>query len=122
MEYRVLGPLEVLAHGQPLELGGVKQRALLAILLLRANEVVARDVLTEELWGGEPPSGAAHSLDVHISRLRKALEPEAAERTLLTRPGGYVLRIGPDELDLRRFDRLVEEGRASLAAEAPERA
>src|SRR6266480_7156350 len=115
MEYRVLGPLEVLAHGQPLELGGVKQRALLAILLLRANEIVARDVLTDELWGGQPPSGAAHSLDVHVSRLRKALEAGNGERMLLTRRGGYVLRVAPGELDLRRFERLLEEGRASLA-------
>ena len=110
MEYRVLGPLEVLADGHPLKLGGVKQRALLAILLLRANEVVARDVLVDELWGEKPPSDAAHSLDVQVSRLRKALEAGTGERMLLTRRGGYVLRVASDALDLSRFESLLAEG------------
>ena len=73
IEYRILGPLEVSADGRVIEIGGPKQRALLAILLLRANESVSRDVLAHELWGEEPPAGAQGSLDVYVSRLRKAL-------------------------------------------------
>ena len=82
MEFRLLGPLEVLRDGHRLPRGGAKQRALLALLLLHANEVVSRDRLLEELWGDRPPGTAGHSLDVQISRLRKALQPD---ELLLTR-------------------------------------
>src|SRR6266496_2534661 len=87
MEFRLLGPLEVWEDGRPLALGGTKQRALLAILLLRANEVVSRDVLIDELWGERPPASAAHSLEAYVSRLRKTLHADrAGEPILVARP------------------------------------
>jgi DNA-binding SARP family transcriptional activator len=111
MLFRVLGPLAVERDGQPLALGGRKQRALLALLLLHADAVVSRDVLVDELWGGEPPPSALHSLEVYVSRLRKVVR----ER-LQTRPAGYVLQVVPKELDARCFEGLLEEGRAALRA------
>jgi YVTN family beta-propeller protein len=123
MEFRLLGPLEIWEDGRPLSLGGTKQRALLAILLLRANEVVSRDVLIDELWGERPPPSAAHSLEAYVSRLRKTLHADrTGEPILVTRPPGYMLRVGFEELDLHRFERLLEEGRRALATHAPERA
>jgi YVTN family beta-propeller protein len=96
-------------------LGGPKLRALLAILLLRANEVVSRDRLIEGLWGERAPPSASHTLDDYVSRLRKALGSERIE----TRPPGYRLRVGQGELDLDRFETLFDEGRQTLAAGAP---
>src|SRR5947208_15164477 len=105
MEFRLLGPLEVLRDGRALAVGGTKQRALLALLLLHANEVVSRDTLIDELWGERPPGTAAHSLDVQISRLRKALAPD---EILATDRGGYTLQAEPGEIDVHRFERLVD--------------
>jgi DNA-binding SARP family transcriptional activator len=113
LELRILGPFEALADGRPLRLGGAKQRALLAVLLLRAGEVVSSDRLIDELWGAEPPPTAAHTVQVFVSRLRKALEPAAPGR-LLTRPPGYVLQLEPGELDLERFETLLGRGRTEL--------
>src|SRR5512134_2464365 len=107
MEYRVLGPLEVLGSEGPLPLGGTKQRALLAVLVLNANRVVARERLIDELWGGDPPDTAVTSVRVYVSRLRKLL-PEAS---LLTRSPGYILETEPENVDLLRFERLFREGR-----------
>jgi DNA-binding SARP family transcriptional activator len=73
MDFRLLGPLEVFEHDRPLALGGVKQRSLLAILLLHANELVSTDRLVDQLWGAAPPATAAKSIQVYVSRLRKAL-------------------------------------------------
>lgn len=122
MQFRLLGPVEVEDDGRPLVLGSAKQRALLAILLLHANEVVSRDRLIDDLWGEQPPASAPHSLDVYVSRLRKTLQPDGAERMLVTRPGGYLLRLEPEQLDLRRFERLFEDGRRALADGKYERA
>src|SRR6266536_3521954 len=115
MQFRLLGPLEVEQEGRLLVLGSAKQRALLAILSLRANEVVSRDRLIDELWGERPPASALHSLDVYVSRLRKTLQANGGERLLVTRAGGYLLRLEPEQLDLTRFERLLEEGRRALA-------
>ena len=110
MEFRILGPLEAREEGRSLGLGGAKQRALLAILLLHANEVVSSDRLIDDLWGEEPPETAASALRVHIAQLRKAL---GSSGVLLTRSPGYVLQIEPGQLDVDRFAQLVEEaGRA----------
>ena len=117
--YRILGPLEVSADGRVIEIGGPKQQALLAILLLRANEPVPRDALVHDLWGGQPPAGAQGSLDVYVSRLRRALGAVTNGPVVMTRPGAYCLRIADEQLDARRFERLVEEGRSALAANAP---
>src|SRR5206468_4073033 len=107
MEFRILGPLEVIGDGRPVPLAGASQRALLVLLLLHANEVVSTDRLIDELWMGEPPGSGATALQVRVSQLRKALGPEAGR--LETKPPGYVLRIGQGELDLSRLSRLVEE-------------
>jgi DNA-binding SARP family transcriptional activator len=121
MEFRILGPLEVLAGGSEVSLGGPKPRALLAVLLLHPNEVVPADRLIDELWGEDSPERASAALRVNVSRLRKALPQDV----LATRSPGYVVRVEPDELDLHMFERLVEEGRSLLArgkvADASER-
>src|SRR5215469_13519198 len=119
LDYRILGPLEVSADGRVIEIRGPRQRALLAILLLRANEPVSRDVLVHELWGDQPPPGAQGSLDVYVSRLRKVLTAAAGDQVLVTRPGAYCLQVTDEQFDVRRFERLVAEGRRALAAEQP---
>jgi predicted ATPase/DNA-binding SARP family transcriptional activator len=113
MEFRILGPLEVLVEERRLELGGSKQRQLLAILLLHANEVVSVDTLIDGLWGATPPQSAAKGLQVHLSRLRKALE---RDDLLVTRSGGYALQAAVDEIDASRFELLAARGRERLAA------
>jgi DNA-binding SARP family transcriptional activator len=107
IEFRLLGPLEVTLHERPLALGGVKQRSLLAILLLHANQVLSSDRLIDELWGASPPPTAAKSLQVMVSKLRKKL----GDRRLVTHPPGYVLRVEPAALDLARFEQLLGEAR-----------
>ena len=125
MDFRILGPLEVADNGREPVIAPGKQRALLAMLLLHANEVVSSDRLIEELWGEQPPASAAKSLQVHISRLRRALEGErgnGADSVVVTRGGGYLVRVGPGELDLERFEHLLDEGSVALAEGDPERA
>jgi YVTN family beta-propeller protein len=117
MEFRILGPLEVLDDGGEVSIRGRKLQALLALLLLHAREVVPRDRLVDELWGDDPPATAAKTLQVHVSRLRRELG-----EIVVTAGGGYLISIEPDELDLDRFERLVAEGRSALAEEQPERA
>jgi DNA-binding SARP family transcriptional activator len=116
MDFRLLGPLEVVEHGRSLVLGGAKQRALLAVLLLHANEVVPTERLIDELWGESPPATVAKSVQVYVSRLRK----ELGDGRLATSRPGYILHVAPDELDLARFERLVGEADGAdpkLAAE-----
>jgi DNA-binding SARP family transcriptional activator len=115
VEFRILGPLEVVEDGRPLTLGGPRQRALLAMLLTRANEVVSNDRLIDELWGARPPPTATNALQYHVSQLRKTLGPSKA---IVTREPGYLIRVGPHELDLLRFQRLVEEARHAPADHA----
>src|SRR5437762_184799 len=119
MEFRILGPLEAAVDGRLLPLAGASQRALLAVLLLHANEVVSSDLLIDELWGEEPPASGPTALQVRVSQLRKALGP-ASERLETTTPG-YVLHVGPDELDLDRFTRLVDDAADAEPAVAAER-
>jgi DNA-binding SARP family transcriptional activator len=106
MEYSVLGPLEVRDGDQSVPLGGAKQRALLALLLLNANDVVSVDRITSELWSERPPATAVSTVHVYVSRLRRALGPGRIE----TRPPGYLIRVEPGELDLDRFEELVARG------------
>jgi DNA-binding SARP family transcriptional activator len=110
VQFGVLGPVQVRHDGRELPLGGPKQRALLAIFLLHANEVVSRDRLLDGLWGERPPPSAAHTLDDYVSRLRKALGADRIDR----RPLGYLIRLKADELDLARFEGLLAEGREHL--------
>src|SRR3954451_2374057 len=119
MEVRILGPLEVSAESGPIALAGIKPRAVLAMLLPHANEPVSADRLALALWGDDAPAGAVKTVQVHVSRLRKALgDPRLVETT----SGGYRLCVRPDELDADRFDRGVEAGRRALAAGRPEEA
>jgi DNA-binding SARP family transcriptional activator len=114
MEFRILGPLEVVDEGQPVALGGARQRSLLAILLTRANEVVSTDRLIDELWGEQPPRAAGNTVQYYVSQLRKALGTDR----IVTRPPGYRIRVEPGELDLERFEALVESGGAAELREA----
>jgi DNA-binding SARP family transcriptional activator len=111
MEFRILGPLEVWDGESEISLGGPKPRALLVLLLLQPNQVVPTDRLIDELWRADTPEQAGGALRVNVSRLRKALPAGV----LTTRSPGYVVRVEPDELDLQRFERLVDEGRSFLA-------
>jgi YVTN family beta-propeller protein len=114
VEFRILGPLEVVGDDGPVALGGGRERALLALLLLHANEVVRTDSLIEELWRGEPPASAAKALQVYVSRLRKRLGAEV----VVTRARGYAVVVAHDQLDVARFERLVDEARGAGPLEA----
>jgi DNA-binding SARP family transcriptional activator len=118
LDFRILGPLEVVDQQSPVALGGPKQRALLAILLLHRGQVVSSERLADELWGDRPPATAAKAPQGYVSHLRKALGAEV----LLTRGGGYVLVVVPEQLDAERFTALAAEARASLARGDAERA
>ena len=106
MEFRILGPLEAISNGQALDLGGAKQRALLAVLLLHANEVVSQDRLIDALWEDGAPEAAHKSLHVYVSGLRKLLGKERVQ----TKSPGYLLHVEDGELDRERFRRLREQG------------
>jgi DNA-binding SARP family transcriptional activator len=115
VRFRILGPLEVAERDVTRPLGGVKQRAVLAILLVHRGEVLSGERLVEELWGARAPATAAKVLQAYISRLRKAVGGDV----LLTRGGGYVLSAAAGEVDLDVFERLAADGRAALAAGDP---
>jgi len=120
MDFRILGPLEVLDEGREVALGGSKQRALLAVLVLHANETLSTDRLIEELWGEHPPVTAAKTVQVHVSRLRKALA--AGGDLIVTREHGYRLELDLARLDAHRFERLLAQARDELAADRPREA
>ena len=107
MEFRILGPLEVEASGRLLPVTGAKQRGLLALLLIHANEVVPRERLIDELWGARPPQTAATALQVHVSQLRKVLGRDV----IVTQRPGYLIRVADGELDLHSFHRAVADAR-----------
>jgi DNA-binding SARP family transcriptional activator/WD40 repeat protein len=118
MEFGILGPLEVIAaSGDTVALGGARARALFAVLLLHANEPVSAEQLAVALWGDDAPPGAIKTVQVHVSRLRKALGDSGMVQTT---PAGYTLRVLPGELDAERFDELVDAGRRALADEEPQ--
>jgi peptide/nickel transport system substrate-binding protein len=118
--FRILGPLEVLDGDRVVALGGLRQRALLAMLVLRANEVVATDRLIDELWGESPPPTARQTVQVYVSQLRRALRADGApDGAIETRTPGYLLHIGAGRLDLDRFEALFAAGRDALAAGDP---
>jgi DNA-binding SARP family transcriptional activator len=108
LDFRVLGPLAVVRDGNELVLGWKKQRALLALLVLHANETVSVERLVRALWPGEPPATARTALHGHVSRTRKLV---GADR-LQTVGSGYLLVTGPGEVDLDRFQRLLAAGRS----------
>jgi YVTN family beta-propeller protein len=110
VNFRILGPLEVQSDGRQLPLGGSRQRAVLAILLLHRGESVSVDRVVDELWGERPPETAAKTIHVYVSRLRKAL----GEGVLVTRGGGYALELAEGDVDADRFEALASEGREAL--------
>jgi DNA-binding SARP family transcriptional activator len=123
VQFRVLGPLEVVDGQRRVELGRPKQRALLAVTLVHANQVVPLDRLIEELWGEEQPAQAGASLQAYVSHLRRALEPGRPARTpprvLVTQPPGYRLVVAPGDLDAARFVALAEQGHRLLEGGQP---
>ena len=121
MEFRILGPLEVVADDRRLKLGRGRQRSLLALLLVRANEVVSSDRLIDELWGESPPPTAAKALQNLVSQLRVTLALGDSNGVLLTEGPGYQLHVEPEAIDARRFEQLAAEGRRMLPAD-PRRA
>lgn len=120
IEFRLLGPVEAWRGGERVTLGGRKQRALLAALLLRAGRVVSLDQLIEDLWPAGPPARAAASVQVFVSDLRRALETSRPPTLLVTSAPGYVLRAGA--VDAHEFERLAAAGRAALRDDDAERA
>jgi DNA-binding SARP family transcriptional activator len=107
VDFRILGPLEVWDEDRAVPLRGTRQRALLAYLVLRANEVVPSDRLLEEVWREDQPGAGDTALRVRVSQLRKALGSHGGR--IVTQPPGYVLRLDRGQLDLHRFEDLVAE-------------
>ena len=118
MDFHLLGPLEILRDHDPVQIAAGKQRALLAILLLHGNRTVSREQLIDGLWGENVPESAQKMVQIHVSRLRKALP----EPRLHTRAPGYLLEVGDDELDLSRFERSVAGARQALLQNNPRKA
>ena len=112
-DFAILGELEVRQEGDRIELGSPRQRALLARLLVNPNEVITTDRLVEDLWRGDPPDRARHTLHVYVSRLRKALGRDGTR--LERQASGYRFRVEQGELDALRFEGLAAAGRAALA-------
>ena len=112
VHFRILGSFEAIEHDRPVALGGPKQRAVIALLLLHRDETVSTDRLIDELWGEHPPATAAKTVHVYVSNLRKTL----GDGMLLTRGHGYQLRVTPGQLDLDHHLALVAEGRQALQA------
>jgi len=121
MEVRVLGPLEVRVDGRAMAIRGARPRAVLAVLALQAGRPVSAERLAVALWGEDAPQGAVKTVQVHVSRLRKALG-DSSGALLATTPAGYRLVLGPDELDAERFERTVAAGREVLTAGDADRA
>jgi DNA-binding SARP family transcriptional activator/tetratricopeptide (TPR) repeat protein len=111
MEVRLLGSLELAEDGLPVAVGGVRQRAVLALLVLHANQVVPAERLLVELWGEDAPPTAVNALQAAVSRLRRALP----QGRLITRPVGYLFRAAPHEVDMERFEQQLASGREALA-------
>ena len=110
MDFRILGPLEVRNGDQAVDLAGGRQRALLALLIVNANETVSIDRIVEELWGEQSPQTAPKVIQNHVSQLRRGL----GDGLLVTEGSGYRLRVDPGNLDVDRFEELLADGRSAL--------
>jgi DNA-binding SARP family transcriptional activator/DNA-binding beta-propeller fold protein YncE len=115
VEFRILGPLEVVHQGQRVSVGAAKEQALLAVLLLHVGEVVSRERLIDELWGESPPQTAAKAVNVRISQLRKALAANDGD-PIATRSGGYALDVNRALLDATTFENLLADAQTHVAA------
>ncbi|HET6951259.1 MAG TPA: BTAD domain-containing putative transcriptional regulator [Acidimicrobiales bacterium] len=126
MKFRLLGNLEVVIDGAPVDIGGTQPRTVLAMLLVAGGRVVPAETIIEALWGEEPPDSAAGTLQSYVSRLRRALVPGGARgeaaKVLAWDPPGYKLVVGSTALDTRRFESLADQGRGLLLAGDPEAA
>ncbi len=118
VQFSILGPVAAWCEGEALALGGERQRALLAVLLVHAGELVSTERLVEQLFAGNGSGNGVNAVHVAVSRLRRTLHSGGGEM-LLTRRGGYVLELETDQLDARRFERALEEGRRLLASGDP---
>src|SRR5690242_20475951 len=114
MEFRILGPLEVLDEGKPVALGTLKERLVLAVLLLHANEFVSRERLIDELWGVAPPATARKAVNVYLSKLRRTLSSGGRD-PIATADGGYRLVVDGDLLDAERARSLLASARERVA-------
>lgn len=119
MRFSVLGSIEVTSDTEPLELGGVKQRAILGYLVLHANKVVATSHLLQAMWDGTPPPTARKMIQNAVSGIRRVLSGQSAA-ALRTHPPGYQLHVDPESVDLHRFRVLAKDGRAAIADGEPE--
>ena len=118
LRFDILGPLAASWDGEALAFGGARQRALLAILLVNASEMVSTERLVDQLFDGSRSAGSVNAVHVAVSRLRRALRDDGAEM-LRTCRGGYVLELAPGQLDATAFERSLEEGRSLLARGEP---
>jgi DNA-binding SARP family transcriptional activator len=114
VEFRILGPLEVVEDGDPVALGTLKERLVLGVLLLHANEFVSRDRLIDDLWGEAPPPTARKAVNVYVSKLRKALSRDGDD-PIATASGGYRLRVESDAVDASRVQLLVASAREHVS-------
>lgn len=114
MEFRILGALEAVSAREPFGLGSAQQRVVLALLVVAAPEPVSRDRLVDELWGERPPASAAHAVQVYVSGIRKVLRAAGTDNAVRSVPSGYALSVAAEEIDARRFERLVSEARRVL--------
>jgi DNA-binding SARP family transcriptional activator len=122
MEFRILGRVEVIHDGRVVAVGGSRERAVLALLLASANRVVSAERLADDLWVGEPPARAVQTLQVFVSRLRKALREAGMDGVIVTQPPGYLAHVPPESLDAARFESLVAAAREHSGSGAPDRA
>ena len=116
MKVGLLGPLEIEGPGGRVSIGSAKERLVLALLLLRANEVVPRDALVDALWGDDPPATAVKTLQAYVARVRRALRVAGMADALGTRDPGYVLRIPAGSIDVTDFESRAQAGRSALFA------
>ena len=116
MEFRVLGPLEILEDGRAVAITGPRERALLAVLLVRPGEVVSADRLIDLLWDDDGPANAPNALQAVVARVRKALGP-AGKDLLVTRKPGYALAVGHDQVDAVRFEGLLAQATKLLGTD-----
>jgi len=122
LQFRVLGPVGVTDGRQSLPLGGPKQRALLADLILNTGSIVPTARLIDDLWGDAPPPTAGHTVEAYIARLRRVLRDGSAAGVLLTRPPGYVLDVEPGHVDAVRFEQLARDAAAAVGRDDHEQA
>ncbi|HEU4318797.1 MAG TPA: BTAD domain-containing putative transcriptional regulator [Acidimicrobiia bacterium] len=116
LQFRLLGHLVVRGPDGEIALGSPKQKAVLAVLLLNANEIVSTDRIIHLVWGDSPPRTAEHSVQIYVSELRKSLTSGSPSDWIVTRPPGYVINVPPEAVDTARFERLVREGLSASRA------